>query len=238
MSMTEAMINEPLFDGDSYTIIAWANNQKVINFQRFGLYQGEWLMITKDEHKYFIYKDYYGSCSGCDAYEALDVPQTLTNAKEFAKRYPAFIEIPIETMRNLVRAGTLPSIFPRNIYDNADGADLRSFIFDVVIAVKNEENIDITAADILACRNQEIKQTALKHFGYERFVAEANMEEIARDGEDALLRTGDIVFAYVKDASTSRRYLLRVPPTMTRVREAIAWTFNMTEAEYRPLIET
>jgi hypothetical protein len=32
--------------------------------------------------------------------------------------------------------------------------------------------------------------------------------------------------------------MLRVPPTMKRAREAVAWTFGKTEAEYQPAIET
>jgi hypothetical protein len=35
-----------------------------------------------------------------------------------------------------------------------------------------------------------------------------------------------------------KEYFLRVPPTMTRARQAIAWTFGLTEEEYEPLSET
>jgi hypothetical protein len=108
----------------------------------------------------------------------------------------------------------------------------------MALAAKLAENVDVTADDILKAPNQELKQRALKLFGYERFVAEVEMEEIHRDGENALLRKGDIVFAYVKDSSTPRRYLLRVPPNSKTVHEAIAWTFNMRPDEYRPLVET
>lgn len=34
------------------------------------------------------------------------------------------------------------------------------------------------------------------------------------------------------------RYWLRVPPTMSKAREAVAWTFGMSADEYRPLMET
>src|SRR5439155_4218019 len=41
------------------------------------------------------------------------------------------------------------------------------------------------------------------------------------------------------DADGSRKpYLLRVPPTMSMCNEAVAWTFGMRAAEYRPLAET
>jgi hypothetical protein len=35
-----------------------------------------------------------------------------------------------------------------------------------------------------------------------------------------------------------KRYFLRVPPTMRKAREAVAWTFNMTADEYAPMVET
>lgn len=228
---------EPVFEGSGYTIIAWANGEKPILFQEFGSYQGEWLMVTKGAADYRVYKDYYGSCSGCDAYQA-EEPKTLSQAKKFAEGYKSFIEVPFDTMRNLVQGGTLAKIFPANVKDSYSEVNYDDFVSDVQIAVKLEEDIAVTAADLLACKNQEIKQQALKKFGYENFVREAKMDEIDRDGENALLRKGDIVFAYVKDSSTPRRYLLRVPPTMKTLRDAIAWTFNMRPEEYQPLIET
>lgn len=228
---------EPEFEGSGYPIIAWANGQKCILYHEFGSYQGEWLMLAKGEKEYFVYRDYYGSCSGCDSYQA-EEPKTLSEAKKFAENYKSFIEVPFSTMRNLVSAGTLVRIFPANIKDSYSDVSYEDFAADAAIAVKLEENIDVTAADILACKNQEIKQQALHRFGYDNFVRDAKMEEIDRDGENCLLRKDDIVFAHVKDSSTPRRYLLRVPPNMKTVREAIAWTFNMMPEQYKPLVET
>ena len=101
-------------------------------------------------------------------------------------------------MRNLVEAGTLKKIFPANIKDSYSEVSYDEFAADAQIAVKLEENIDVTAADILACKNQEIKQQALKRFGYENFVRDAKMDEIDKDGENSLLKAGEIVFAYVQ----------------------------------------
>jgi hypothetical protein len=98
--------------------------------------------------------------------------------------------------------------------------------------------LEITKEDILACRNQEVKQKALKLYGYERFVEETGSKEIHRTGEDALIDVGGIRFLFVKDSSTDRRYLLRVPDDMERVRQGKAWMFNVREGEYSPLVET
>ena len=35
-----------------------------------------------------------------------------------------------------------------------------------------------------------------------------------------------------------KRYWLRVPPTMTTAREAVAWTFNVPAEQYAPEVET
>lgn len=225
-----------------YPMVAGVRGQEVLLYEQFGSYQGEWLMLAKGADTYFIYKDYYGSCSGCDSYEASfswsseDVP--MADALKFAEGYKPFLDVPRSTMRNLVEKGTLEKILPANIRDTHSDVDVPTFAKDAMLCVKLVENMDVTAADILNCKNQEIKQRALKQFGYERFVAEVQMEEIHRDGENALLRQGDIVFAYVKDSSTPRRYLLRVPPNSKTVYDAIAWTFGMTPKDYRPLVET
>ena len=35
-----------------------------------------------------------------------------------------------------------------------------------------------------------------------------------------------------------KHYWLRVPPNITKAREAVAWTFGMSAAKYQPAIET
>lgn len=42
----------------------------VIDYEEFGSYQGDWLAYVEYKGKKGFIKDYYGSCSGCDAYEA------------------------------------------------------------------------------------------------------------------------------------------------------------------------
>src|SRR5688572_24122528 len=64
MSMTDS------FDGNRYEIVAWARNQKPVYYHEFGGYTGEWLLVaTNEAETYHLYKGWYGSCSGCDAYE-------------------------------------------------------------------------------------------------------------------------------------------------------------------------
>lgn len=234
------------FSGRNYEIIPWVNNQQALYYQQFGSYSGEWLMLATDGETYFLYKGSYGSCSGCDSYEAefaydmndLGLPELRKKALNFAKDYIPFAKIPRATMRNLVDRGTLAKILPANIRTGYSEIPWDEAIEDMTVIVKLFEGMDITKDNILKCRNAEVKQKALKAMGYEKFVVEAKPELLDEEGENKLLKIDDIVFVYVKDASTPRRYLLRVHPNMQRVKEAIAWTFDLQEEEYQPLIET
>ncbi len=236
MSQTEK------FRGNRYEIIAWANDQRVLIYQEFGSYQGEWVLLALDDDKYSIYKGSYGSCSGCDSYEAeFDYSQediTKDRAGKFAHDYHAFVEIPRATMRNLLRSGNLPKVFPKNVRDDYSEFPMEDVIADTTLAAKLEEKEEIKITDILNAKNQELKQRALKEYGYERFVKDADTTVLDTEGNNQLLKCGGVLFAYVKDSSTERKYLLRVPPNMVRIRQALAWTFNMNEKEYAPLIET
>jgi hypothetical protein len=45
-------------------------------------------------------------------------------------------------------------------------------------------------------------------------------------------------YVLVQDASTARRYFLRVPPTIRTAAEAVAWSFGLSVEEYAPIQET
>jgi len=217
-----------------------------IHYHTFGSYQGEWMLLARDAENYYIYKGSYGSCSGCDVLEGhgstFDSKQTL---KEWLSGpnddddsgYKSFLEIPIETMRNVISDNVFGTLFPANIRDEFSEISIPEFVDDARISVKVRENLDINVNDILACVNQEVKQAAIKKYGYEKFVKYAEFDKVDEDGENYLLKKDDITFVSLKDSSTQRRYLLRVPPGMDRVKQAIAWTFNMEEHQYRPLVE-
>jgi hypothetical protein len=113
----------------------------------------------------------------------------------------------------------------------------------------------ITAAAILAEPNAEVRRVMIERVGLERFMAEAGAKVIDSDIQPMLdgdptinellsidLPTDDpeVFLKAVKviDPSTGRTYLIRVPPDMKRVRQAIAWTFDVPEKEYRLVAET
>jgi len=43
---------------------------KIIDFEEFGSYQGTWLALVEYERETGIVEGSYGSCSGCDAFQA------------------------------------------------------------------------------------------------------------------------------------------------------------------------
>lgn len=78
----------------SYKKALEAAGAEVLAFETFGSYQGDWFAKVRYEGEVFWLRDYYGSCSGCDAFEAdvgysWGIPEEEYNAKvaEFGKRY-------------------------------------------------------------------------------------------------------------------------------------------------------
>lgn len=233
---------------DDYTCVATIRGQEIVYYEQFGSYKGDWVMIAFKDDTYFIYKDYYGSCPGCDSLEAhhlgdhhdKDVP--AATVMEFAKDYQPFMEIPQTTMWNLCQERTLLKILPANQREGwITSEDDASILNDMTAACILHLRQPFTSQFILEVRNAELKQRLLKEKTYEAFVQELGAVTVHEDGESQLIAipsTRDMLFVSVKDSSTPRRYLLRVPPTSKTCAEAIAWTFNLSTDQYRPIKET
>lgn len=106
----------------------------------------------------------------------------------------------------------------------------------------------LTSDEILNERNAERRRIMIERFGFERLIREAAAEVEESTDEGTLYRLrlargadddeGWLVAVEVTCPSTGQTFLLRVPPWMYGVREAIAWTFGMRSRDYRPLRET
>jgi hypothetical protein len=114
----------------------------------------------------------------------------------------------------------------------------------------------LTLADVLHTENAEVRRTLIER--YERgdpgrFIRDADADVIAIDYDRLGNRRRLLCFqlaydeAYVAVEVTNatpepdgshKRYVLRVPPTITSCRAAVAWTFGMSADEYDPDIET
>ncbi|MBX9692303.1 MAG: hypothetical protein K2Z81_07970 [Cyanobacteria bacterium] len=104
----------------------------------------------------------------------------------------------------------------------------------------------ITASEVLAESNAEIRRFKLARMGHERFMQEADAIIVDSDtdagGERQLLRVPmpddeDFLCLSVICPSTGRRFILRVPPDMNTCRGAVAWTFDL-EDDYNPSVES
>lgn len=106
----------------------------------------------------------------------------------------------------------------------------------------------LTYSQIAAERNAELRRVMLEHFGYERYLREARARKVGEDecgvlwrlpfADDEPLTMVEVINSTPEPDGTSRVYWLRVPPDTRTAREGVAWTFGLTEEEYRPLVET
>lgn len=111
-----------------------------------------------------------------------------------------------------------------------------------------EEPNRITAKDILAEQNAEVRRVLLERFGPQRYLVEIGATPVHQDEYGTLYRvemTLDEPLVMVKVLNstpepdgTRKEYFLRVPPTMTTARQAVAWTFGLDAGQYRPSRET
>ncbi len=106
----------------------------------------------------------------------------------------------------------------------------------------------LTVERIRAEGNAEIRRVMLEHFGYERYLREAGARKMGSDetgtlwwldlpGDEPLVMV-EVINSTPEPDGTSRIYWLRVPPRTPTARAGVAWTFGLTEEEYRPLIQT
>ncbi len=106
----------------------------------------------------------------------------------------------------------------------------------------------LTAEEIFAERNAEIRRVMMERYGYERLIEAPTVELLDRDrdagGERRLLRVPlpddeDLVLVAVTCPSTGHQFVLRVPPAMTTCRQAVAWTAGFDDPDlYDPEKET
>lgn len=234
---------------DGYEIVALARGQEVVYFRQFGSYQGEWLLVSHKDETYYIYKDSHGSCSGCDSLEAAnldrygDEPGVLPDdidLLKFIEDYQPCSELSREVAVSFILRGEFLELFPANIrtyeYGDISAEGLAGAALQVALLIKSREGI-IKAREILDIRNAEQRREAMDRYGTEHCMNDLDATVLHTDGDNylcSLERPGEELFVFlnVKDTSTPRRYLIRVPPTMERVKQALAWTFDLKEEEY------
>ncbi|MGP0091027.1 MAG: DUF6745 domain-containing protein [Xanthobacteraceae bacterium] len=114
----------------------------------------------------------------------------------------------------------------------------------------------ITVADIDAKRDAEVRRVMIERYrhgeeiaGAGAYIRDAGGELLDHDAESgtlwrrALVDDEPIVMLEVTNATQEpdgrfKHYWLRVPPRMTKARQAVAWTFSVRADRYKPRIET
>jgi len=111
-----------------------------------------------------------------------------------------------------------------------------------------ESPSEITVEKIESENNAEVRRVMIERYSTDRYLLDSKAEKIHEDDFGTLLRKeipGDEPLVMVKVVNSTpdpdgsfKDYFLRVPPTMQRAREAVAWTFGVEESDYEPAIET
>lgn len=114
-------------------------------------------------------------------------------------------------------------------------------IVDTVYQVLKDK--DVSFAEVIALPNAEIRRAVIEFIGLDSLMEKTNVTPVDTSTFGDLIRVSvlndeDIVVVKVQDSSTDRKYFLRVPPTVKTAKEAVAWTFNLTENDYNPSKET
>ena len=106
----------------------------------------------------------------------------------------------------------------------------------------------ITVSEIEFESNAEARRVMIERYGRDRFLKDSQAEEVHRDDFGILYRKNsffdeDLVTVKVVNSTPEpdgsfKDYFLRVPPTMERARQAVAWTFGKEENDYAPALQT
>ena len=227
-------------------MVAEARGQRVLWFRRFGSYQGDWLLLSRDDDLYYVYKDSYGSCSGCDAIEAefgydRGLEPGDPKVQKFIAAYQPFLEMrPDAALRVAERDQNLFAVLPRNRREWQDSPTHEDVGRQLALIVMADHRV-LTGAEILEIDNQETRREQIERLGAEAFVDQIGAVEEDREGDNVLMRIKregqpDYAFMYVKDASTARRYVIRTDPAHRTVRAARAASFGLTEEHFKHLV--
>lgn len=128
-----------------------------------------------------------------------------------------------------------------------------TYYFDDVLIPKdyilNPEGLKFE--DVIQHPNAEVRSVGIRAYGFQRMLDEERFDvvEIEKDTNYMLLKWAaqdpDESFCIVRvfngtvnDDGSRDTYYLVVPPSMTTVREAVAWTFYKEADEYDPVCET
>jgi hypothetical protein len=111
--------------------------------------------------------------------------------------------------------------------------------------IERPELISVRA--IAGATDPQIRRCMIDVFTPKRFIAEGGAYRVAHDETGTLWRQRwrweawaavEVCNGTPEPDGTYRHYFLQVPPTMRTAREAVAWTYGLSEQRYRPSMRT
>lgn len=111
-----------------------------------------------------------------------------------------------------------------------------------------EQPETITYQEVIKQENVEVRRTMVDLMGLGRFVEQAKAKVLDQDRDSSNMprrllevpagnNDENIVLVEVQCPSTGKLAHLRVPPTMRKCTDAVAWSFGMDTPEYAPSLE-
>jgi len=105
----------------------------------------------------------------------------------------------------------------------------------------------LTVARIHEEANAEVRRVMVEYYGFDRYLREADATRVHEDETGILWRQRwrweawaavEVVNGTPEPDGTYKHYFLQVPPTMRTPREAVAWTYGLSERHYRLAMRT
>jgi hypothetical protein len=111
--------------------------------------------------------------------------------------------------------------------------------------IERPDLIDVRAID--SAHDPQIRRCMIDIMTPQRFIAEGGAHRVAEDDTGILWRQRwrweawaavEVVNGTPEPDGTHKRYFLQVPPTVRTPREGVAWTYGLSERQYRPAVRT
>jgi len=111
--------------------------------------------------------------------------------------------------------------------------------------IERPDTIDVRAID--AAHDPQIRRCMIDIMTPQRFVEEGGAQRVMQDETGVLWRQRwrweawaavEVINGTPEPDGTLKRYFLQVPPTVRSPREGVAWTYGLSERQYRPVMRT
>jgi hypothetical protein len=111
--------------------------------------------------------------------------------------------------------------------------------------IERPDLIDVRTID--AAHDPQIRRCMIDILTPQKFIEQGGAQRVAQDDTGILWRQRwrweawaavEVINGTPETDGTYKRYFLQVPPTVRTPREAVAWTYGLSERQYRPVVRT